>query len=130
MVTRNQTTESARFFFSDAESVMNPRYLTTGSARFFFSDAESVLATRHQTMDITKFFISDAESVMDTRHQTTESANFFFSVVFRENTLVKTLQNGTGNDRKIAKYVKKKIVITGTIQYFDCGSDSCYRRIV
>ena len=69
---------------------MNPRYLTAESARFFFSDAESV---------------------MNPRYLTTESANFFFSVVFRENTLVKTLQNGAGNDRKIAKYVKKKIVL-------------------
>ena len=49
--------------------------------------------------------------VLATRNQTSGSANFFFSVVFRENTLVKTLQNGAGNDRKIAKYVKKKIVL-------------------
>ena len=89
-----------------------------------------VLVTRNQTTESANFFISDAESVMDTRHQTTESANFFFSMAFRENTLVKTLQNGAGKDRKITNYVKKENSITGTIQYFDCGSDSCYRRIV
>ena len=90
---------------------MVTRYQTTESARFFISDAESVLVTRYQTTESANFFISDAESVMDTRHQTTESANFFFSMAFRENTLVKTLQNGAGKDRKIANYVKKKIVL-------------------
>ena len=58
---------------------MDTRNQTAESARFFFSVAESVLDTRNQTTDITKFFISEAETVLATRNQTTESARFFIS---------------------------------------------------
>lgn len=37
--------------------------------------------------------------------------------LFGENTLVMTLQNGAGNDRKIAKYVKPENVIIGTSKH-------------
>ena len=37
--------------------------------------------------------------------------------LFGENTLVMTLQNGAGNDRKIAKYVKKENIIIGTSKH-------------
>lgn len=37
--------------------------------------------------------------------------------LFGENTLVMTLQNGAGNDRKIAKYVKQENVIIGTSKH-------------
>ena len=37
LATRNQTTESARFFFSEVESVLATRHQTTESANFFFS---------------------------------------------------------------------------------------------
>ena len=37
--------------------------------------------------------------------------------LFGENTLVMTLQNGAGNDRKIAKYVDKKNIIIGTTKH-------------
>lgn len=37
--------------------------------------------------------------------------------LFGENTLVMTLQNGAGNDRKIAKYVKTENIIIGTSKH-------------
>lgn len=37
--------------------------------------------------------------------------------LFGENTLVMTLQNGAGNERKIAKYVKKENIIIGTSKH-------------
>lgn len=37
--------------------------------------------------------------------------------LFGEHTLVMTLQNGAGNDRKIAKYVNKKNIIIGTTKH-------------
>ncbi len=37
--------------------------------------------------------------------------------LFGEHTLVMTLQNGAGNDRKIAKYVAKKNIIIGTSKH-------------
>ena len=37
--------------------------------------------------------------------------------LFGENTLVVTLQNGAGNDRKIAKYVKPENIIIGTSKH-------------
>ena len=37
--------------------------------------------------------------------------------LFGENTLVVTLQNGAGNDRKIAKYVKNENIIIGTSKH-------------
>ena len=37
--------------------------------------------------------------------------------LFGEKTLVMTLQNGAGNDRKIAKYVNKKNIIIGTSKH-------------
>ena len=37
--------------------------------------------------------------------------------LFGENTLVMTLQNGAGNDRKIAQYVDKKNIIIGTSKH-------------
>lgn len=37
--------------------------------------------------------------------------------LFGENTLVMTLQNGAGNDRKITKYVKKENIIIGTSKH-------------
>ena len=37
--------------------------------------------------------------------------------LFGDNTIVMTLQNGAGNDRKIAKYVKKENIIIGTSKH-------------
>ncbi|KIR01759.1 2-dehydropantoate 2-reductase [Lachnospiraceae bacterium TWA4] len=37
--------------------------------------------------------------------------------LFGEHTLVMTLQNGAGNDRKIAKYVKQENIIIGTTKH-------------
>lgn len=37
--------------------------------------------------------------------------------LFKESTLVMTLQNGAGNDRKIQKYVKKENIIIGTSKH-------------
>ena len=79
MDTRNQTAESARFFFSVAESVLDTRNQTTDITKFFISEAETVLDTRYQTAESARIFISEAETVLATRNQTTESARFFIS---------------------------------------------------
>lgn len=47
----------------------------------------------------------------------TEDALQINKKLFGENTLVMTLQNGAGNDRKISKYVNKKNIIIGTSKH-------------
>ncbi|MCD7954718.1 MAG: 2-dehydropantoate 2-reductase [Lachnospiraceae bacterium] len=47
----------------------------------------------------------------------TEDALALNSGLFGENTLVMTLQNGAGNDRKIAKYVRPENIIIGTTKH-------------
>lgn len=47
----------------------------------------------------------------------TESALEINKELFGENTLVMTLQNGAGNDRQIAKYVRPENIIIGTSKH-------------
>lgn len=47
----------------------------------------------------------------------TEDALQINKKLFGDNTLVMTLQNGAGNDRKIEKYVNKKNIIIGTSKH-------------
>lgn len=47
----------------------------------------------------------------------TEDAIRINRKVFSENTIVMTLQNGAGNDRKIEKYLDKRMVVVGTSKH-------------
>jgi len=47
----------------------------------------------------------------------TEQALKQNSAIFKDSTLIMTLQNGAGNDKKIATYVKEKNIIIGTSKH-------------
>ena len=79
-----------------------------GSEQHFSNIRAMKSGTCHEIADLVIVFVKSTH---------TESSLEENKALFGENTLVMTLQNGAGNDRKIAKYVRTENIIIGTSKH-------------
>lgn len=79
-----------------------------GSEPQFHGIKAAVSGEYHEQADLVIVFVKSTF---------TEDALEINKSLFGENTLVMTLQNGAGNDRKIAKYVRPENIIIGTSKH-------------